>query len=122
MPINLAPERVPAAVTVGPIVTGEDLAPVGDVDQFTFSATRGQAVNVFFQATSGLGSDYLRLTVIDPTGRVVQTIYSDGNDPTLEGQQTGRLVLDQDGTYILRVRAHDWGSRGSYRLRVVTLQ
>jgi hypothetical protein len=122
MPINLAPEHINAAVTAGPIVSGEDISPVGDVDQFTFTATRGQAVNVFFQAKSGLASDALRLAIIDPAGRLVQTVYSDGNDLSLEGQQSGRLVLTQEGTYTLRVRANSWGSRGAYQFRVAPLQ
>jgi len=121
-PINLAPEHVNAAVTPGPIVSGEDISPVGDVDQFTFTATRGQAINVFFQAKSGLSSDALRLSIIDPAGRLVQSVFSDGNDLSLEGQQSGRLVLSQDGTYIVRVRPESWGSRGPYEFRVAPLQ
>jgi hypothetical protein len=121
-PINLAPEHVNPVITAGPIVSGEDISPVGDIDQFTFTATRGQAVNVFFQATSGLPADLFKLAIIDPAGRVVQTVYSEGDDLSLEGQQSGRLILNQEGTYILRVRANNWGARGPYQLRVAPLQ
>lgn len=122
MPINLRPERIDAGITLGAVVTGEDLSPIGDVDQFTFQGTRGQAVNVYFQAASGLDDDYLVLFVQDPGGRTLETLYSYGNDSTLEQRQTGRFVLGADGTYTIRVRGYGWGSQGPYRFRVVPLQ
>jgi hypothetical protein len=122
MPINLSPERVTAPITLGTVITGEDLAPVGDVDHFTFTGKRGQAVNVYFQATSGLWDDRLILYVMDPGGRESENVFSHGDDPTLEGQQTGRFVLGADGTYTIRVQGYNWGSQGPYRFRVVPLQ
>jgi plastocyanin len=122
MPVNLPPEKIEAVVTAGPIITGESISPAGDVDQFTFTAARGQAVNLMFQAMSGLGGDMLRLELLNPAGQRVASLTSWGNAASLEGQQTGRVVLTQDGTYVVRVEASSWGSQGPYRFRIVPLQ
>lgn len=122
MPVKLAPEQIAAAVTAGPVITGESISPAGDVDHFTFTGTRGQAINLMFQATSGLDDDQLYLELRTPTGQRVTYLTSWGDAPSMEGQQTGRIVLTQDGTYIVRVQANRWGSLGPYRFRIVPLQ
>lgn len=122
MPVNLAPEKLVAAVTAGPVITGESISPVGDVDLFTFTGTRGQAVNLMFRATSGLYADMLRAELHSPSGQRVGSLTSWGNATSLEGQQTGRIVLTEDGTYIVRVEAQTWGSQGPYSFRLVPLQ
>jgi hypothetical protein len=121
MPVKLPPEQISATITAGPIITGESVTPFGDVDHFTFTATRGQAINLMFQATSGLENDELYLSLRDPAGQRVTYLTSRGNAPSLEGQQTGRIVLTQDGTYVVRVEANRWGSQGPYRFRILPL-
>jgi uncharacterized protein YjdB len=121
MQVNRAPEQIAPAVTAGPIVSGEFLS-LGDVDQFTFTGVRGQAINLMFQATSGLPDDQLYLALLSPAGQRVTYLTSWGNAPSLEGQQTGRIVLTQDGTYVVRVEANRWGSQGPFRFRILSLQ
>jgi hypothetical protein len=121
VPVALAPEQIAAAVTMGPVITGESISSVADVDHFTFTGTRGQAINLMFQATSGLDDDRLYLSLRDPAGQRVTYLTSWGDAPSLEGQQTGRIVLTQDGTYVVRVQAYEWDSQGPYRFRIVPL-
>jgi plastocyanin len=122
MPVRLAPEQIAAAVTMGPVITGDSISPVGDVDHFTFTGTRGQAINLMFQATSGLSEDELYLELRNPGGQRMTYLTSRGSAPSLEGQQTGRVVLTHDGTYVVRVQANRWGSQGPYRFRILPLQ
>lgn len=120
-PIDVAPERRTETVVLGTMVSGEDISPVGDVDRFTFAGTAGQAVNFQFQATSGSFTDELYLYVYTPGGNQLLYIYSDGSDSAL--QQSGRVVLPQTGTYILRVRgANSSNDGGPYRFQVVPVQ
>jgi plastocyanin len=121
MPVNRAPEQIDPAVTVGPIISGESLSR-GDVDQFTFTAARGQAINLMFQATSTLPDDELYLALYNPAGQRVTYLTSLGSSPSLEARQTGRIVLGHDGTYVIRVEANRWGSQGPYRFRMLSLQ
>ncbi|HEU0298098.1 MAG TPA: Ig-like domain-containing protein [Longimicrobium sp.] len=122
LPVRVQPEQIAAAVTVGPLVTGESLSSVADVDHFTFTGMRGQAINLMFQATSGLYDDVLYLELRNPAGQRLTYLTSRGSAPSLEGQQTGRITLTQDGTYVVRVQAWEWGSQGPYRFRIVPLQ
>ena len=122
MPIHLPPEAVVPGVTAGQTVEGEEISPVGDIDHFTFEGTRGQAVNLNFQARSGLARDYLVLYLIDPEGNTVESLGSYGNDPTLDLRQTGRVELQHTGTYRIRVRGWELDDQGPYRFRIVPLQ
>lgn len=118
--INTAPETRGAAVTVDAVITGEDVA-LGDIDEFTFTGTGGQDVNVFFQAMSGSSNDALRLSLLAPNGAELFYLDSYGDDFTLEEQSSGRYTLTASGTWTVRVRGHDSGDSGKYRFHVVPI-
>jgi len=122
-PIDLEPEHMSSPeVSLGTIVTGEDIFPIGDVDHFTFFGTAGQAVNLYFQATSGSAYDELYLFLLSPGGDELKSIYSNGDDFLLEGQSSGRITLPQTGTYVVRVRGENSSNDGgTYRFQIVGL-
>lgn len=120
--IDLDPERIAAAVQLGAVVSGEEIAPVGDIDQFTFSASAGQDVNAFFQATSGSSSDELFLHLLSPLGTLVASVYSSGDVSTLVGQNSGLVSLPHTGTYLVRVHGRNSSNDGGpYRFQVVAV-
>jgi hypothetical protein len=124
--INRAAENVSSVVTVGDTIAGEGIEPPGDVDEFTFSATAGQAVAVLLQGQSGSSflSQFLMLDLLDQAGTVNEIrlglhVRSPGNASTLEGQSTGSVTLPRTGTYTVRVQGESNDeAKGPYRFLV----
>jgi uncharacterized protein YjdB len=116
-PIQTAPESISATAPTNAIVEGETLAP-GDVDEFTFNANHGQMLGLQFQARSGLWSDNLVIRLFDPAGEELTYIWSDGADPTLEGQAQRPFMLQRTGVYRLRVLGSEYDDQGPYRFKI----
>ena len=112
VPINRAPESVPAAYTVGDTVRGEAIFPVGDIDEFTSSGAPGERLTLFdrLTATSSLDSAII-LEVIDPgTGASLVG----GNTAVFGGSAffpVGSFTVPASGAFI--VRAHVYGAGGN---------
>jgi hypothetical protein len=117
--IDRRPEHVPAAITPGDTVSGEQIELSGDIDEFTFSGVAGDEFNAFLQAQSGSEATWLQLDVVDGAGTVLRTVQSVGTDTSLLRHPTGRFALASTGTYRLRVKnVYDFmdRSRGPYRV------
>jgi murein DD-endopeptidase MepM/ murein hydrolase activator NlpD len=122
--VNRAPEDVDESVAVGDTIAGESIEPPGDIDEFTFSGTTGEVIEVFFQALSGGYFERLELNLLANAGtaseqRLGSRVISDGADTSLEGQSTGQVTLPHTGTFTVRVVGLDsrWGV-GAYRFHV----
>jgi hypothetical protein len=122
--VDRAPEEIATAIAVGDTVSGESIEPPGDVDEFTFTASAAQTVEVFFQALSGgylerLGLELIAYPGTSAEGRLGSLVYSDGGDTSLEGQSTGVVTLPYTGTYVVRAFGADSRTGlGGYRFHV----
>ncbi|WP_420126684.1 PPC domain-containing protein [Longimicrobium sp.] len=97
-PIVRTPEGVPAALQHGQTVS-EQLDMPADVDEYTFTAARGDIIQWFFQMPApGTGT----FNLIDP---VTGQLLSHGPEP---------FDVPRDGTYTVRV----FGGTGAYTLRM----
>lgn len=117
-PINRAPERRLAAVNPGVEISGEDLAPTGDVDEFAFSAPTNSAYNVFLQSNR---SALVRLQVFDGSGNYLALVDAAPGDTGLFNRATGRFPRPTGGPVTLRVFGesdHSVSDTGAYRLYV----
>lgn len=107
--VNLAPEQVPALVTVGDTVSGEAIDFVGDIDDFTFQGDTGTIYSVVVQAT-GSGNDHVDLTLgrADTAMTFGVASSTDGDTglmpPGTAGQVSQRFTLPAPGPYRIRVR------------------
>lgn len=115
---NPAPERVPAAVTLGRAVEGEALDVDGDVDEFTVQGTAGQEVIVFAQALGEQGT-FVNVELLSQ-GESVVRVSPHAPSAALEAHTSGRIILPRTGTYMVRVSASDpfREQRGPYRFRI----
>lgn len=116
--VNPAPETAPAAVTPGTPVTAESLSP-GDIDTFTFNGTLNEEISVLFLAKSGKSEDVLKLFVYAPTGSEMVFIHSNGDYTAF--QPSGRMRLEQTGTYTVRVEGEALTDGGAYEFRVLRI-
>ena len=114
MTLNRAPETAPAAVAVGDTVRGEDLAPIGDLDEFTTSATPGDhlSLNARLLATTVPAGGIIWLDVLDPaTGTVLSTgsgLF--GGSPTSPFYGLASVVVPSSGSVLFRFRGYSyWG-------------
>lgn len=98
--INPAPEHVSATTAIGDTVTGESIDYIGDLDEFTFSGTAGQKINVYFQTPTG--NTDLILQLLAPDGTALGRVQSFNADP-LANQSTGTVTLPATGTYTISV-------------------
>jgi len=117
--VDPRPEHVAATIAPGDTVSGEDLAPAGDIDEFTFSGLPGEEYNAFLQAQSGSSDTHLQLELVNPAGTVLRSAESVGSDTSLLRQVTGRFSIPSAGTYRLRVsgsQSYNNQDRGPYRL------
>jgi hypothetical protein len=110
VPINRAPESVPAAYTVGDTVRGETISPIGDIDEFTSTGTPGEQLTLFdrLTTTSSLDSAIV-MEVIDPAsgqsmGSYGAAVFGSTFFPV------AAFTVPASGTFI--VRAHVYGKDG----------
>ena len=106
IPINRAPESVPAAYTVGDTVRGEAIYPAGDIDEFTATAVPGETLTAYIRLTAPpVGEQFhgLTLEVIDPaTGNTLI-----GTGAQFFGQAfnpVGSFAVPAGGGFLVRVR------------------
>lgn len=108
-PVSRRPESVDARVAIGDTVTGEAIDAVGDVDEFTFTGTAGQEVNVLFRRDSGAG-EAIELRLIGPGGLIGNPVPVVNRSLSLDEKGTGRVVLPHDGEYTVRIEGPESGS------------
>lgn len=99
---RLGPESVSDTVVLGDTVTGESLAPPGDVDDFRFFGTKGEHIDLAF---AGLGTPGGDLTL--QFGPVSAAPFVFVDSPTasdsLGAHRSRRIDLDSTGWYDIRV-------------------
>ena len=113
-PLNRGPEAVPAAYTVGDTVRGEAIDAVGDLDEFTTSATPGVnlSVNARLLATPVPAGGIIWLDVLDPaTGTVLSTGSGlIGGSPTSPFYGLASVAVPASGSVLFRFRGYSyWG-------------
>jgi hypothetical protein len=116
--INRAPEHRAAAVNYDTEITGESLAPAGDVDEFSFYADAGSEYNIFLQSAR---SPFVRLQAFDQGGNYVAFVDNVAADTGLFDHATGRFLRASPGTLTLRVFGeadHSVSDTGAYRLYI----
>jgi hypothetical protein len=113
--INRGPEHVPAAISSGDTVSGEDIGLPGDIDEFTFSGAAGAEYNAFLQAVNASPDTHLKVEVVNAAGTVVAIGRSAGSDTNLLRQVTGRFTTTSAETYRLRVRGDEGYGEAYYR-------
>jgi hypothetical protein len=110
-----APEQIPATFAIGDTVSGEVIAPWGDVDEFRFYGSKGQHINIGLQGQAtqlGLG---FQLWVYGPGGYL--SVSSAASDTGLHDHQSMRLDLVADGWYQVQVMGFG-PTQGPYRFLV----
>jgi uncharacterized protein YjdB len=112
--IARTPEKIASTFAIGDSVSGEDIGPVGDLDEFTFSASTGQYLNVYFQPVDAA---CLLLNLIGPNG-YVDGVSVRGPSVALQNNYTGRVTLTQSGTYTVQVLGCNDQDVGRYRFTV----
>lgn len=108
VPVNPAPESVPATFALGDTVRGEAIAPVRDVDEFTGTGTPGDTLAPWYRLTapSVPSEGEITLEIIDPaTGAVLVGSGVGLLGPTLDFFTPGQFVVPASGTYVVRIRA-----------------
>jgi hypothetical protein len=119
--LNRGPETRSSTFAVGDTVSGEWIDPAGDIDEYSFAATAGDTVDVYFQTPLGTWSyEGVVLTLIDlATGAALGSVSSNGPTDHLEDIAISRTVLPSTGNYQIRVEGGDRHySKGLYRFRV----
>jgi hypothetical protein len=106
VPINRAPETVPAVFAVGDTVRGESIFPAGDIDEFTSAAAPGDTLDFWCRLAANPVPDgsLMTLQVVDPATEVVlvgRSVSLWQSLPTYTG--LGRFVVPSSGTYLVRV-------------------
>lgn len=109
-PINLAPENVSATFALGDTVRGEAIAPPGDIDEFTSTATPGATLAARYRLTANPvpPGSLITLEVVDPaTGNVLAGAGASLFGSTPDFFSPGSFVVPPSGSYLVRVRAYD---------------
>jgi hypothetical protein len=114
--INRGPEQAAVTVLGDSVVSGETIGPMGDVDEFLFTAATNQEVNVYLQSRTGLLADTMVLRVLGPTNARLDSVRSIANALTLEGQAISHLKLSA-ATYRLQVEGSKH-TEGGYKFIV----
>jgi hypothetical protein len=107
-PVDRAPELVSPTVVLDDTVAGETIAPIVDVDEFSFDGTSGQVVTVLFDTPTGAGFPGYELQFVDPVAdSVLGSAISVNPSSTFGDVHTGPFTLPRTGTFVLRVQAVD---------------
>ncbi|HEX2079127.1 MAG TPA: hypothetical protein VHG08_15490 [Longimicrobium sp.] len=117
--VNRAPESAGAALAPG-TVAAEAIGSVGDVDEFTFTGTAGQEVNLFVQLQSGMTAG-LNVELLRDLQRLAELQLA-APTASLDDAGTGRITLPVTGAYTVRVSGPAAGApaaaAGAYRLEL----
>lgn len=105
-PLVRAPEKIESAIRIAEVVSGETIDSFGDIDEFSFTGTKGDRVVAYAQVSTG----YLKVEVRDAakSGRVLDMTVSPGQP--LERSHSQPVTLPETGAYLVRVS----GSQGTY--------
>lgn len=121
LPLDPRPESIPSTVAIGDTIDGESISPTGDVDEFTFTATAGQDINIAFQILSGSSPLALELYANYGTPEQKRLVRLSA----YSGQQwhhSGRITLSSEGTYTIVVRGMDpYEDAGAYRIHILPI-
>ena len=104
--VNRAPETAPAAYSIGDTVSTEAIFPVGDIDEFTLTATPGKTLTAYLRlrADPAPAGSRITLNVVDPqTGAVLA-----GSGAAVSGSSSafftaGSCVVPASGLVVIRV-------------------
>lgn len=95
-----------ASLQCGDLVSGSiDIA--GEEEEFTFSGQAGQVVAITLADTGFAGAPFPQAFVFSPTGVQVTSSF---------GPTQREVTLPESGTYVIKVRANDLTSSGTYAL------
>src|SRR5207302_468735 len=120
---SFGPEVVRDTFAIGDTVSGEIIAPWGDVDRFRFYGLRGQHINVALQGLADTSGGGFQAWISGPGNEANWTfasVSSAASDPTLRDHQTRRLDLPVTGWYTAELTGFG-STRGAYRLLVESL-
>ena len=98
--IEPAPETASASYTIGDTVANESIDLAGDIDEFTFAATAGDTLDVYFDAIDGsVERDFVLFVENARTGEIIfgaGTSSVDGNAGSLVVPSTDsyRVMID----------------------------
>lgn len=114
IPIDSAPESVPATLVRGDTVTGEAIAPIGDLDVFTYAGTAGESFQFEIQTGPGVANSVIySIQLVDMSDGAVLTEFGMFAD----GDYTTGATLPHTGTYELRISGYEqFKSFGQYSL------
>jgi hypothetical protein len=103
----------PTIIPCGSLTPGTITAP-GQVDRYLFAGQAGQVVSLALASTGGFSSNYSTLTgaelsLIAPSGTVLGILRSNSQ---------GNFTLRATGIHIIRVRASNLSTTGSYNVNL----
>jgi hypothetical protein len=98
------PEDNPAALRVGDTTHAEQIAHVGDVDEFSFAGTAGESVELFVQTLNGLKAG-VDVQVLQGTQVLAQGTTA-GPVANLDTWWLGPFTVPVSGTYRVRFSGH----------------
>lgn len=112
--IDPAPEVAPAPYLFGDSVTVETIAPIGDLDEFTFAAVADDTLDLWIRTAAAFTDGPLAAELIQPDGSTLTGRFV-GAGQTV----TFTALVTADGPHRLRFRAQeDWRGRGAYEFVV----
>lgn len=105
IPIDPRPERAPVMVAIGDTVDTERLENGVDLDEFTFNATAGTTLAVYFDTPDGVSRPGLYIEAIDPrTGEVLGEVSCYQPSRFFGQSRTLDFTIPTTGPYTIRVR------------------
>jgi hypothetical protein len=113
IPVNPAPESVPAAYTVGDTGRGESLFPTADVDEFTSSGTPGERLSAWWRLTGNPvpPGSLITLQVVDPaTGMVLAGSGAALIASTANFIEQNSFTVPASGAFLVRVQGYGLGT------------
>ena len=104
-----APENVPAQIAIGDTISGERIDPLGDFDEYTFSGTVGDRLEIYFNPVDSLDHEWpLRVEVLQgESDRLLMSALNGQSSAGLGTLHTEPFTLPVTGSYVVRVRGFD---------------
>ncbi|HTS87878.1 MAG TPA: hypothetical protein VMG41_05255 [Gemmatimonadales bacterium] len=105
LPMDSLPELASPAYILGDTISTEAIAPVGDVDQFTLTATPGDTLSEWFRlrAAPVPSGGYLMMEVLDAvTGAVLSGANTGVSGSTADFLSWGSFIVPPSGRVLIR--------------------
>jgi hypothetical protein len=84
---------------------------VAETDLYSFVGTAGDQISITLAQTEGFSSGYkVTTSIYSPNGEEIESFWADNQKD---------LVLEETGTYVIRVYARDFKGTGSYSLSLI---